>query len=220
MQSYSYAMYNIFMVHYDLSHLIQPDDQRVAGPIQDDEALFLFSIVKGMRLRRILEIGGLNGYSARNFLACVDVNGVVYTVDINDVQQLAPNHKTIIKNAKDLTLQDVDGGSMDMVFFDCHDMVQMDIFTLFVENGIITDRTIIALHDTNLHYAPYHICGIYIPSEDGYAHQPVERKMTNIFKDMGYDIFSLHTTRDKHSQDFPWRHGVTICQKFKRLGEP
>ena len=56
------------MVNYDLTHLTQNENQRVLGPIQDDEALFLYSIIRGCRLERILEIGGLNGYSARNFL--------------------------------------------------------------------------------------------------------------------------------------------------------
>lgn len=86
----------------------------------------------------------------------------------------------------------------------------MDMYKRFKEQGIITDQTVIALHDTNLHYAPYNIVpGIYIQQDDGYAHQWVERKMVN--------IFNLHTTRDKHDEQFPFRHGITICQKFNRL---
>lgn len=207
------------MVLYNLSHLTQHDNQKVLGPIQDDEALFLYAIIRGMRLKRILEIGGLSGYSARNFLASIEKsNGIVYTVDINPVPKLAENHKTIIKNAKDLTLDDVDDQPIDLVFFDCHDMVQMDIYHSFVKHGIITDRTVLALHDTNLHYAPFHCFGPYVESEGGYAHQPVEREMVNMFKDMGYDIFSIHTSKEKHDASFPFRHGVTVCQKFVKLG--
>ena len=33
------------MVNYDLTHLTQPENQNVSGPIQDDEALFLYSII-------------------------------------------------------------------------------------------------------------------------------------------------------------------------------
>lgn len=36
--------------------------------LQDDEALLLYSIVRGLRFSSVLEIGGLRGYSARNFL--------------------------------------------------------------------------------------------------------------------------------------------------------
>jgi hypothetical protein len=206
------------MVNYNINHLTQPETQRVLGPIQDDEALFLYSIIKGMRLNRILEIGGGEGYSARNFLQSMDkVNGKLYTVDINPVPILAENHKVIIKNALHLSVSDVDDQAVDLVFFDCHDIIQMDIFHYYVANGIITDNTILALHDTNLHYEPFQIFGSYIPEEGGYAHQPVERKMVNIFKSIGYDIFTLHTTKDKHTAEFPFRHGITVCQKFKEL---
>jgi hypothetical protein len=34
-------------------------------------------------------------------------------------------------------------------------MVQLDCFNILVKNKIINDNTIIALHDTNLHYSPY-----------------------------------------------------------------
>lgn len=209
------------MVQYDLSHLTQNVSQHVVGPIQDDEALFLFSIITGMRLSRILEIGGLEGYSGKNFLQAMKNapgGGVLYTVDLNPVPVLASNHKVIIKNALDINQEDVDNQPLDLIFFDCHDMIQIKVYNEFVEKGIITDKTVLALHDTNLHYSPYNIWGPYIEEDGGgYAHQPVEREMTNMFKSMGYDIFSLHTTKDKHSDQFPFRHGVTVCQKFKKL---
>lgn len=208
------------MVAYDLQHLTQPSHQNVLGPIQDDEALFLYSIIKGMRLSRVLEIGGLHGYSAANFLASMDmVNGILYTVDINHVSTIAENHRFIHKNALEITREDVDNEPLDLIFFDCHDMVQMDIYHNFLRDGIITDRTILALHDTNLHYAPHNVWGLFIASEGGFAHQPVERKMVNTFKSLGYDIFSLHTTSDKHSHAFPFRHGVTVCKKHVMLAE-
>lgn len=210
------------MVHYDLSHLIQDESQRVVGPIQDDEALFLYSLIRGMRLERILEIGGLSGYSAQNFLKAVSFsqNATVYTVDkFPYVPKLADNHKVIIKDANFLTIADIDNKPIDLIFFDCHDMIQMEIYNLLYRNNIITDRTIIALHDTNLHYQPW-AGGKHHPFDvrfGGYIHQPVERKMVSIFKNLGYDIFSINTTKDKHNQEFPFRHGITICQKFNYL---
>lgn len=76
-----------------------------------------------------------------------------------------------------------------MIFFDCHDLVQLDIYDKFVNENIISDNTIIALHDTNLHYPPHrvnhHESMKNIVCQDGhygYAHQPVERHMTNVFK--------------------------------------
>jgi len=207
------------MVNYDLSHLHQSDDQNVSGPIQDDEALFLYSIIRGCRLERILEIGGLNGYSAKNFLQALSYtdNGILYTCDLNQVPSQGENHRIIIKNAIHLTPTDLDNQEIDLIFFDCHDMIQMDIYHHLIQHNIITDKTIIALHDTNLHYPPFQHCGHYIEQEDGYAHQPVERIMVNQFKDLGYDIFSISTDKSKHNHQFPVRHGITICKKFKYL---
>lgn len=207
------------MVKYDLTHLTQPENQNVSGPIQDDEALFLYSIIRGCRLERILEIGGLSGYSAKNFLQALSYkkDGILYTCDLNPVPVLADNHKVIIKNALDLIKTDLDDKPLDLVFFDCHDMIQMDIYYKFVNNNIINNNTILALHDTNLHYPPHQHCGLFIEKENGYAHQPVERNMVNIFKQLGYDIFGISTDQSKHSKDFPVRHGITICKKFKTL---
>jgi len=207
------------MVNYDLSHLTQDENQDVWGPIQDDEALFLYSIIRGSRLERILEIGGLSGYSAKNFLQALSYtkNGVLYTCDLNPVPVLAENHKVLTKNALYLTTEDLDNKPLDLVFFDCHDFVQMSIYNHFVSKRIINDETILVLHDTNLHYAPYNKWGKYVKQEDGWAHQPVERRMVNIFKSLGYDVFSISTDRSKHSPDFPIRHGVSICKKFKPL---
>jgi len=207
------------MVNYDLTHLTQPDNQQVLGPIQDDEALFLYSIIRGCRLNRILEIGGLNGYSGKNFLQALSfsTDGILYTCDINPVPILSDNHKVIIKNALDLTIDELDNKPLDLIFFDCHDMIQMDIYYNFLKNNIINDNTILALHDTNLHYPPFQVWGPYIEKDKGYAHQPVERNMVNIFKSLGYDIFGISTDHTKHSPDFPFRHGITVCKKFKVL---
>lgn len=36
-------------------------------------------------------------------------------------------------------------------------------------------------------------------------------------KTMGYDIFSISTDSTKHNIEFPLRHGITVCKKFKPL---
>lgn len=206
------------MVSYNLSHLTQATRQSVLGPIQDDEALFLYSIIRGMRLQRILEIGGLSGYSARNFLAAVEhVEGTVITVDINPVQVINNRHKVIIKDARNILLSDLDGQSIDLIFFDCHDFdCQMEIYHKFVSHGIITDKTVLALHDTNLH--PYKVIPSAYKVDGGWVHQPAERRMVNEFVSKhNYHPFCLHTSPEKHGPHMPYRHGITVLQKFKPL---
>ena len=208
------------MNKYDLSHLTQHQDQNVSGPIQDDEALFLFGLIRILRIKRILEIGGLNGYSAKNFLKALEHSKDcwLYTCDINPVPKLSENHKIIIKNAKELTEKDLDNQKIDMVFFDCHDMVQMEIYNNLLKYNLIDENNVcICLHDTNLHYSPYNHGGTYIEKEDGYAHQRVERQMVNIFKELGYDIFHCSTRKEQHDDQFPIRHGITVCKKFNKL---
>lgn len=209
---------------YDFSHLTQPLNQKVGGPIQDDEALLLYSVVRGMRVRRVLEIGGLGGYSARNFLQALkwDVDTAVYTVDINPVNSQASNHFTIQKDVAKLQAEDVHNKPLDLVFFDCHVLgAQMNMFVSFVNKGLITDDTIIALHDTNLHPRKTAKWSYAISDNNGdagFVHQDVERKMVNeLRKNFGYDAFCLHTRMARHDEILPTRHGVTLMKKFVEL---
>lgn len=206
------------MVKYDLTHLTQPDNQDVIGPIQDDEALFIYSLVRGMRLKRILEIGGLQGYSGTNF--CKATQGLpgstIYTIDLNPVPIMGPNHKCIQKNAALIEASDIDNEPLNMVFFDCHEYnVQMTLFNRLKEQNMINDHTVLLLHDTNLH--PYKKVPWAYQVDDGFVHQAVERQMVNTFKDLGYDVFSIRTSSHQHDASLPYRHGVTVCQKFFRM---
>ena len=208
------------MSRYDLRHLKQNPAQLGYGNIQDDEALFLYSIVLGMRINRILEIGGLYGYSAANFLAAAGPQGVVYTCDVNDVRKINENHITIKKSVADLTAEDFDGIPLELVFFDCHVYdAQMKAFEVLSKAGIITDKTVLALHDTNTFPNKHRLLPpkSYAVSDGTYVHQPVERKMVNAFVDMGYSPFLLHTAPSKHSETYPYRKGVAIMTKFKTL---
>jgi len=208
------------MHKYDLSHLIQNENQDVWGPIQDDEALFLYGLIRTARIKTILEIGGLNGYSSMNFLKALDFSkkNILYTCDINPVPKLSENHICLIKNAKDISASDISNRKIDMIFFDCHDLIQMDVYFNLLNNNLIDKNEVyICLHDTNLHYAPYGRQGNFLENEQGFAHQPVERMMTNLFKNLGYDILHCSTKKEDHDETLPFRHGVTICRNFNYL---
>ena len=210
------------MPRYNLRHLKQPPKQLAGTAIQDDEALFLYSIVVGMRLKRVLEVGGFKGYSATNFLAATGPSGVVYTCDVNEVDKVSPQHILLKKSAADLVPEDVGGLPLDLVFFDCHVYeAQMKAFETLSEAGIITDRTVLALHDTNTYpsdtIASRLPPGSYAIQDGTFVHQAVERRMVNDLSDNGYHAFLLHTTPDKHSEDFPYRKGVAVMTKFKHL---
>ena len=211
---------------YDLNHLTQARGQVACGPIQDDEALALFSLVRVCRLRSVLEIGGLNGYSSRNFLQALEHcdDGRLYTVDINPVHRLQENHVTLQKDCIQLDAQDIPR-TLDLVFFDCHAAkAQLTAFHNLQDLGVITDETILALHDTHAWaWPPMHVVGAIKtrleggkpPPEhpDGYIHQTAEREMAKYFRQLGFDVLTLGTPKDAHGPAFPFRHGLTICQK-------
>lgn len=210
------------MVVYNLNHLTQAPEQSTPGAIQDDEALLLFALIRVTRIKRILEFGGVPGYSARNFCEALNGEGMVYTVDWG-VDGVTPkqgeNHKVIVKNTADVTPEDI-GEPIDLVFFDCHAYeASLCAFQTLKRAGIITDKTMFAFHDTNL--LPNEMAlgypNISYEVEGGWRFCPPESQLVNDFKEMGYDIINLHTNADVHNPSFPYRCGLSIARKFTPL---
>ena len=204
------------MAYYDLSHLTQ-NSQKDTPAIQDDEALLLYALIRVVRVQRVLELGFFDGYSATNFLKAVGPSGKVYSCDINTVKKLTHNHTPITKDAATLSATDVDNTPLDLVFFDCHNLeAQMTCFQNLTEAGIITNKTILALHDTGTHPKKLRKNDYKIGRKE-FVHQPVERVMVNEFAVIGYSPLCLHTEVTKTSKVLPFRHGLTILSKFEPL---
>ena len=95
-------------MNYNLNHLTQSEDQSNPGPIQDDEALLFFALIRVTRIKRILEFGGVPGYSAKNFCEAIKNDGAVYTVDWGvdgPISQQGSSHIIITKNAADIIMK-------------------------------------------------------------------------------------------------------------------
>jgi hypothetical protein len=205
------------MVTYNLDHLKQKDDQYDMGPIQDDEALFLFGLVRTMQIKRVMDIGAIPGGSSRNFCAAVGPDGIVYSVDKDPFEKFADNNVALVKDLAFVTPADVDNKPVEFVFFDCHAYeASLSFFQRFRRAGIINDRTVLGFHDTNLW--PSQLDKNSYEVEGGWVFCPPERQLVNDFKKMGgYDVFTLTTTRDKHGPHLPYRAGVTIVQRYKEF---
>eukprot|EP00798_Chlamydomonas_sp_ICE-L_P005165 gene5165-biopygen8826 len=81
-----------------------------------------------MRMKRILD-------SATNFIKAFakPEESVMYTVDIQPVHKIAPNHVVLRKDARHIESYDVGDSPLDLVFFDCHDYdVQMAVYDRLV----------------------------------------------------------------------------------------
>eukprot|EP01041_Mallomonas_annulata_P001449 gene1449-2789_t len=215
-------------VVYNLNHLTQSDDQNVCGPIQDDEALLLYAIIRNMRISSVFEIGGYQGDSARNFLKAMEKSPdpIMYTVDLHPVPVMGSNHRVILKFAADVTCHDLDNCKrpLGMIFFDCHNYdQQMHVFYMFLKFGAITNSTIIALHDTGV-WPKQSIGGCKngekVPGVEGFVHRrQSERKMVNTFIDLGYHCLSLLPDIQIFTKGYNLavRHGLSICQIDTRL---
>jgi predicted O-methyltransferase YrrM len=132
-----------------------------------------------MRLRTVLEIGGLAGYSARNFCKAVGPLGQVITLDLRPAPKVAPNHRIIVGDATQVGRDEMQIEHVDLIFFDCHNYdVQMKFLSNFVADGLIDDDTVIALHDTNTHPRP---------SVDWKAY--VKYRLKNMLQPQGYDLY-------------------------------
>lgn len=195
---------------YDLSHLTQ-NTQEVIGPVQDDEALLLYALIKCTRAVTVLEAGGFQGYSARNFLAALGKQGgVVYSVDILPQTKLAPNHLVIQSCISRVDVQALP--RFDFVFYDCHAYDEtLQFHDNAVSAGIIDANTIVAVHDTGLH--PYWIHALSREIEPGcWLHVDTERKLVNALVERGWNAVCVHA--DGRA---PVRHGVTLLRMFSPL---
>ena len=208
---------------YNLDHLTQPDHQAIPGPIQDDEALLFYALIRVTRIKRIVEFGGVPGYSAKNFCEAIGGNGMVYTVDWGEdgpIENQATNHVVITKNVADIEPEDLDNEPIDLLFFDCHAYeASLCAFQKLKRAGIITDKTMFAFHDTNLlpHELALGYPNISYEVKDGWVFCPPERQLVNDFKDMGYDIINFSTEKEVHDERLPYRCGLSIARKFVPL---
>lgn len=206
------------MTHkFDLSHLTQEKDERVMGPIQDSDALLLYALVKVTMTRRIVEVGGLKGYSAQNFLKAMDDQGILFTIDVKDIPRMAENHITIKSPADNVNPTTFGKEPIDLVFFDCHQAAQqMNLLNKMEQNGLIHEGTILALHDTNGHPTKL-VPWAYENTKGEWVHQTAERSMVNILNLKGWQAICLHTQPERHSKNMPFRHGLTLMKKFSKL---
>jgi hypothetical protein len=207
---------------YDLGHLSQPGHQRVVGPIQDDEALLLYALVRVMRMRRVLEVGGLAGYSARNFLQAMDGDDGVtmYTVDLSPVPSISPWHYTIQRDCGSLQPADVHNLPLDLVFFDAHVVApQLQLLARLESFGLVHANTVLALHDTDLHIEPVRQNPPVRDTDGqvGFVHQAAEREMVNRLRRQGWDALCFHMPLERCDERLGVRHGLTLMRKFQHL---
>ena len=204
---------------YDISHLKQDEFQSSMGPIQDDEALLLYALVKVIRPKTVVEFGFAFGSSSLNFLKALDKDAKLYSYDIIEWNKNASaftdsRFKFHLKSQTDFDLTDVDNRIIDFVFFDDGHIFSVNSKAFNIINDKIALNGILIVHDTGLHRHEYGDgCTCDAPKYCGGAHQKDERVFINWILDNHpeWQVIQIH------SFNF-WRHGLTIMQKKYKLG--
>ena len=215
------SLFDLLLIRnkYSLSHLKHFNDHTI-GPIQRDEALLLYALVKTVDPKTILEFGFYQGYSAMNFLKAMSPDAKLYSYDISEtslrIAKKIPDKrlKFVFKSQADFESSDIDDRLIDLVFFDASHDFSLNVVTLEKVRGYLNDRALIIVHDTGAHYGDmkglktpkgYFLGG---PVSSSYIHQPDERRFVNYIKTNIKDFDQIHF----HSTT-KFRHGLTVLQR-------
>ncbi|CAJ1417784.1 unnamed protein product, partial [Effrenium voratum] len=152
------------------THLRRDNEPRL-GPVQDDEALLLYGLVRALRPRTIVEFGTSHGFSALNWLHAIadDPQALVHSYDIlpyPSAQALEDSDPRFIfhgKSQADFEASDVAPRLVDVAFFDAGHLVEYSLKAFERLLPALAPNAIIAVHDTGLHVRDF---GSSAPQEE------------------------------------------------------
>ena len=208
-----------------LAHFLSYDDAGAIGPLQQDEAIALFGIVRSIRPRTVIEFGFFHGHSAFNFLMAMPEDGLLVSYDVDEDSELRARRefaglkgfRFIHKSQVDFDLADVDQRPLDFVFFDAAHQLDLNQRTFEKIQSQLAPRAIIAIHDTGIwntefyqdvHRAFNQEMPIIMTAEGYCIHQPGERKFVEWIRREYPDFQAIHL----HSVR-TLRHGLTLLQR-------
>jgi hypothetical protein len=190
------------------------------GPVQRDEALLLYSLVRTVDPKTIVEFGFYKGHSAINFLRAMSSESKLYSFDIWDgsVQLARRIHdkrfKFFHKSQADFQWPDIDNLPVDLAFFDAAHDFDLNALTFTRIKPCLSERALIVVHDTGTYHVDFKgwetTVGYFLGSlpNAGYVHQPGERKFVNYIKSdvQGFAQVHLHSVSKL-------RCGLTLLQR-------
>jgi len=177
------------------------------GPIQKEDELLLTAVIRMTCPKKAVELGYLQGYSARLILSALNSDSKLVSYDNSTVGYI-DDRRFEFKNKSQT---DYDEKDVDFLFFDAsHDLVLNQI-TFNKAVGGLNDGAIVAIHDTGLwNQMIMDTGGKWIGG--GYAHRLGEREFVNWIKEKypEFQIINFHTLNET-------RHGMTLLQKYGKL---
>jgi len=213
----------------DLSHLPWYQEQDANGPVQREEALLLYALVRVLRPAVVVDIGFSRGRSALNFLLAMPASSRLYSFDNTDVgESLAasdfrhyPNFTFKRKSQDEISAADVGCLPVDLVLLDASHDLGTNIRTFEALERLLADHAVLVVHDTGVwarncfgpvqeEIARGH--GDNWVSADQYQHRPQEREFVNWIRENHDEFGRLHLESTR-----TLRHGMTIFQRQRVL---
>ena len=207
----------------DISHLTAFSEV-ADGPVQREEALFLYALLRVVRPRTAVEIGFLHGHSALNFLCALDADARLYSFDVAHGEEALrlfahDSRFTFRTRSQDqMTPEDIDGREADFVFLDASHELDLNRATFSRLLPLMAPDAILAVHDTGTiprrfvrsnHYFQESTVG-WIGDEREVA--PDERAFMNWLLDEHPEFSQVHF----HSRRTV-RCGITVLQRSAPL---
>lgn len=212
-----------------IAHLQSYVEEGAIGPLQRDEAMAFFGIIKTLRPKTVVEFGFFHGHSAFNFLCALSPDAHLYSYDVDDesayratTEMSYESRLTFIhKSQTNFTPSDIDNRIIDFVFFDAAHLLHLNTETFNKILPSLSPTAIIAIHDTGLwekkyltdqHHTHINAANSKWLTDDLCAHQPEERDFVEwiIANHPQFGAIHLHSTNTL-------RHGFSLIQRQYRL---
>jgi predicted O-methyltransferase YrrM len=215
----------------DLGHLRFFKEEEACGPIQREEALLLFALVRVLRPRVVVEFGLHRGHSSLNFVLALPPGGELHSYDITEsAAQIASRLFGGVagfhyhhKSQESFSTEDVGGKEIDFVLLDAAHDLSLNVATFEKLRPSLAPRAILAIHDTGTwgraHMRPEHLAWAadrpdgWLSAEE-YVPWNEERRFVNWLLDAHPELSQLHLHSDR-----TLRHGLTLLQAGGRLAE-
>ena len=200
------------------------------GPVQREEALVLYALVRAVRPQTVVEFGFEQGRSAFNFLRALDADARLYSFDVSeDAAHLASalfGHDDRLrfrrKSQADFEPADIDDRPVDLAFLDASHDLALNQETLRRLLPLLAPGAILAIHDTGTlsrsSLTPAQaeeadtIWRDQWLDESTLEHQPGERACVNWLRDEHPELAQIHLHTHR-----VLRWGMTLLQRSERL---
>lgn len=214
-----------------ISHLASYRENDAIGPLQRDEAIALFGIIRSLRPKVVVEFGFFHGHSAFNFLQALPADSQLFSYDIDPESIKRAKSEfcfdrrfTFIgKSQTEFDVAHINQQKIDFVFFDAAHELDLNQTTFRKIVDHLAAEGMVAIHDTGLwsreHFARIHhefereMPGEWV-TENLYAHQPGERQFIDwiLLEYPEFSALHFHTTGTL-------RHGFSLLQRKRSLSQ-